>query len=107
MTLFAMAWADTLPQLLVVWFLHGIPSGAGIPIARGLQQRLAPNRLLGRVNVSARVLTRGSMIAGALAGGILASATSVRWSFVAAGAIELSAGAWIWAIMTRRATEAA
>lgn len=47
------------------------------------------------------------MVAGAFAGGILASAASVRWSFVAAGAIELSAGAWIWAILTRRAMEAA
>ncbi len=79
--------------------------GVLVSVARGIQQRLSPNEMLGRVNVSARILTRGSMVVGALLGGALATMTSVRWSFVFAATIELSAAAAMWAILGRAAVD--
>lgn len=97
--LMVMASTTSVPVLLAVWFLHGVPAGVRIPVARSLQQRLTPNRLLGRVNVSARVFTRGIIVAGALASGALAAAIGVRWMFAIGGAIEFVAAALVaWAL---------
>ena len=87
----AMALSTSVTVLAVIWFLGGVPAGARIPVARSLQQRLTPNRLLGRVNVSARMFTRGIIVAGALASGALAMAIGLRSTFAAAGAIEVIA----------------
>lgn len=102
LTLAAMALADTAPQLAVVWFLNGLPAGVQRPVARSMQQRLTPNDLLGRVNVSARVFTRGIIIVGAIAGGALATVAGVRSSFVAGGAIELLAATMMWLVLGGR-----
>ena len=84
---------------LVVWFVHGLPAGARIPVARSMQQRLTPNHLLGRVNVSSRVFTRGVLVVGAVMSGSIATAVGVRWSFAIGGVIEvLAAGATWWAL---------
>jgi MFS family permease len=101
----AMSRADSTPALLIAFFFSGVPIGILVPVTRGIQQRLAPNDMLGRVNVSARILTRGSMVVGALLGGALATMTSVRWSFVFAAAIELSAAAAMWVILGRGAVD--
>lgn len=85
----AMALSTSVVMLAVVWFVGGVPAGARIPVARSLQQRLAPNRLLGRVNVSARMCTRGIIVAGALASGALAASIGLRWTFALGGAIEI------------------
>jgi MFS family permease len=87
----AMALSTSVTVLAVVWFLGGIPAGARIPVARSLQQRLTPNRLLGRVNVSARMFTRGIIVVGALASGALATAISLRPTFAVGGAVEMVA----------------
>jgi hypothetical protein len=71
-----------------------------------MQQRLTPNRLLGRVNVSSRVFTRGVIIVGALASGALATAANVRWSFGVGGAIETLAAASTRLALRRYATPA-
>jgi MFS family permease len=55
--------------------------------------------LLGRVNVTARIFTRGTIVIGALFAGALASATSVRWSFAAGGVSQLVAAAAIWVVL--------
>ena len=94
--LIAMAGTQASWQLAVIWFLAGVPTGVQRPVARGIQQRLTPNHLLGRVNISARTLTRGVIIAGALSSGAVASALGVRWAFVAGGGIELVAALMIW-----------
>ena len=41
------------------------------PVARSMQHRLTPNHLLGRVNVTTRIFTRGIIVFGALAAGAL------------------------------------
>lgn len=91
LALAAMALSTSVSVLAVIWFLGGLPAGARIPMARSLQQRLTPNRLLGRVNVSARMFTRGVIIVGALASGALATSIGLRWTFVVGGAIEIIA----------------
>ena len=61
-----------------------------------MQQRLTPNHLLGRVNVTARIFTRGVIVLGALAAGALAAATNVRWALAAGGVVEAIAAVRIW-----------
>ena len=89
----AMAASRSVLVLAVVWFAAGLPAGVRIPVARSLQQRLTPNRLLGRVNVSARMFTRGIIVVGALASGALATALGLRWTFVVGGAVEVVSAA--------------
>lgn len=98
--LIAMAMADAEWQLVIIWFLGGVPTGAQRPIARGIQQRLTPNDLLGRVNISARTLTRGVIIIGPLTGGVVASVVGVRSAFVAGGLVELIAALMMWRVLT-------
>ena len=89
LTLSAVATAQSLPVVAALWFLNGVPAGLQRPAARSMQQRLTPNHLLGRVNVTTRIFTRGIIVFGALAAGALATATNVRWAFAVGGAIEL------------------
>ncbi len=91
----AMALSTSVVVLAALWFVGGLPAGARIPVARSLQQRLTPNRLLGRVNVSARMFTRGVIVAGALASGAVAAAIGLRTTFVAGAAVEIVAGLWM------------
>ena len=100
-TLVAAAATDSAPFLLALWFCNGVPAGAQRPIARSMQQRLTPNHLLGRVNVTARIFTRGVIVLGALAAGALAAATNVRWALAAGGVIEVIAAARIWRALAR------
>lgn len=89
LALAAMALSTSVGVLAVLWFLGGVPTGVRIPVARSIQQRLTPNRLLGRVNVSARMFTRGIIVAGAIGSGALATAIGVRSAFAVGGAIEI------------------
>lgn len=89
LALAAMALSTSVIVLGAIWFLAGVPAGVRIPVARSVQQRLTPNRVLGRVNVSARMFTRGIIVVGALASGALAIAIGVRWAFVVGGAVEI------------------
>lgn len=93
--------------LALVWFANGVPAGVQRPVARSLQQRLTPNHLLGRVNVSARIFTRGVIVVGALCAGALAEATDVRWSFGAGGMVVLGAAVVMWRALARLAPAAA
>lgn len=103
-TLVAAAISSTTLVLAVVWFLNGLPAGAQRPVARSMQQRLTPNGLLGRVNVTARIFTRGIIIFGALAAGALATATSVRWALAVGGVIEAIAAVLSWRALSRDRT---
>lgn len=84
-----------------LWSLYGIPAGIQRPVAQTMQQRLTPNDLLGRVNVTARIATRGVIVIGALLAGTLAAATNVRWSFAAGGVAQVVAAATMWAVLSR------
>lgn len=99
--LMAVAAAPSLPVVAALWFLNGIPAGVQRPVSRSLQQRLTPNHLLGRINVTSRIFTRGIIVIGALAAGTLATVTSVRWAFTAGGITQLAAATITWAALAR------
>ena len=100
-TLVAAAISDSTLLLVALWFLNGLPGGAQRPIARSMQQRLTPNHLLGRVNVTSRIFTRGVIIFGALAAGALATTTNVRWALAVGGLVEALAAALVWRALGR------
>lgn len=100
-TVAAVAFAPSIPVIAALWFVNGIPAGLQRPAARSMQQRLTPNHLIGRVNVTTRIFTRGIIVFGALAAGALASATDVRWSFGVGGAIEIGAACMMWSVLGR------
>jgi MFS family permease len=56
-------------------------------ITVSLRQRITPDRLLGRMNASYRLVGWGTMPLGALLGGVLAEALGLRGAFLAAAAI--------------------
>jgi MFS family permease len=102
LALAAMALSTSVGVLAAIWFVGGVPAGIRIPVARSVQQRLTPNHLLGRVNVTSRMFTRGIIVIGALASGALAATVGVRWAFVVGGAVQLiSAGLVARALRTR------
>jgi MFS family permease len=90
-----MALPSSVVALGAIWFVAGLPAGARIPVARSLQQRLTPNHLLGRVNVSARMFTRGIIVIGALVSGVLATSIGIRSTFLVGGGIEIIAAVLI------------
>ena len=55
-----------------------------------LRQRITPDRLLGRMNASYRLVGWGTMPLGALLGGILAEALGLRGAFLAAAVVTLA-----------------
>ncbi|HXP14452.1 MAG TPA: MFS transporter, partial [Actinomycetes bacterium] len=69
-------------------------SGAGIVfwnvITVSLRQRITPDRLLGRMNASYRLVGWGTMPLGALLGGVLAEALGLRPAFLVAAVITLA-----------------
>ncbi|WP_019810758.1 MFS transporter [Saccharomonospora halophila] len=72
----------TNPVLIGAVFLTG---GVGMMlwnvVAVSLRQRITPDRLLGRLNSSYRLLAFGTMPLGAMVGGALAELVGLRWVF--------------------------
>jgi MFS family permease len=58
-------------------------------ITVSLRQRITPDRLLGRMNASYRLVGWGTMPLGALLGGVLAEALGLRATFLVAAGIVL------------------
>ncbi len=54
-----------------------------------LRQRIVPDRLLGRINASYRLLAWGSQPIGALLGGLIGEFVSLQAVFLAASAVSL------------------
>lgn len=76
-------------ELIGAWGLNGAAGGVLLTIGRGFVQRHTPNELLGRAAIASRMITRTSFVLGALVAGVVASWTSIRWSFVAAAGFHL------------------
>lgn len=97
----AMALAPNEWVLLVIFGLFGAPVGLQRPVAQAIQQRLTPNEMLGRINVTSRMFTRGVIIVGAPVAGVIAQLTSVRVAFgVAATVVGVAAGL-TWRVLAR------
>ena len=71
-----------------------VASGAGIVlwnvITVSLRQRITPDRLLGRMNASYRLVGWGTMPLGAALGGVLAEALGLRGAFLVAAMLTLA-----------------
>ena len=83
-------------QLIAVWIFNGASGGLLLSIGRGFVQRHTPNDRLGRTAVASRMITRTSFVIGAILAGVIADATSVRWSFAAAGTLHLLGAGLLW-----------
>ena len=82
---------STNPYVLgAIFFGGGILLAAWNVITISLRQRITPDRLLGRVNSSYRLLAWGSMPVGAVAGGLLAELFGLRAVFAIMGVLALS-----------------
>lgn len=103
-TLVLVAAAPSLPLLAIAWFTNGVPAGVQRPIARSMQQRLTPNELLGRVNVTSRIFTRGVIVLGALTAGFVAAGGGVRWSLAVGALAQVVAATVMWRALGRLAT---
>jgi MFS family permease len=71
-----------------------VASGAGIVlwnvVTVSLRQRITPDRLLGRMNASYRLVGWGTMPLGAVLGGVLAEALGLRGAFLVAALLTLA-----------------
>lgn len=83
-------------QLMILWIFNGAAGGTLLAIGRGFVQRHTPNDRLGRTAIALRMITRTSFVIGAPIAGAIGLATSVRWSFVAAGSLHMIGTVLIW-----------
>lgn len=98
-TILATAVAPSIPVLLAVWFVLTIQGGVFPVVSRSLLQRVTPNRLLGRINTTTRVFTRGPIVLGSAAMGALATVTSVRFSIAVGAVFDLVAAILMWRVL--------
>ncbi|MEM9565305.1 MAG: MFS transporter [Actinomycetota bacterium] len=96
LTVLAAGLAPSLGFLVTVWGLNGAAGGVLLAIGRGFVQRHTPNERLGRTAIASRSITRTSFVVGALLAGLVADASSVRWSFVVAGSLHLAGALLLW-----------
>lgn len=66
-----------------------------------LRQRFTPDRMLGRVNATMRVLIMGLFPLGAVAGGVLGEVLGARLTLVVAGAVAISAPIALFVVLRR------
>jgi predicted MFS family arabinose efflux permease len=88
--------------LLAARFLNGIGNPIFNVTVLSLRQATTPDHLHGRVNASARFIGTGSLPIGALLGGFLGEAVSLRATLLVAGVGVLLAGGWIWTSPVRK-----
>jgi MFS family permease len=109
MLLGAIALAPTLPAALVAY--AGWSAAHMVVVLNGItyRQRVTPDRLQGRVNVTARMIAWGGAPFGAAVGGLVAEATSVRSALVvmAVGVGASAAAAWFTPLRHREDAPAA
>lgn len=83
-------------QLIAIWTINGAGGGVLLAIGRGFIQRHTPSDRLGRTAIASRMITRSCFVVGALLAGVIATSTSVRWSFVVAGSLHLIGSLMLW-----------
>jgi MFS family permease len=81
----------TIPLVIAVAFLvGGLTNALWNVVAVSLRQRITPDRILGRINSSYRLVAWGTRPLGAAAGGILAELLGLRAVFAVAAALILA-----------------
>jgi MFS family permease len=81
----------TIPLVIAVAFLvGGVTNALWNVVAVSLRQRITPDRILGRINSSYRLVAWGTRPLGAAAGGLLAELLGLRAVFAVAAALILA-----------------
>jgi MFS family permease len=75
------------PAIAIVWVLGGVVSIAWNVVTVSLRQRIVPDRLLGRVNATYRLLAWGTMPIGAALGGLAGEVFGLRAVFLIFGGL--------------------
>ena len=86
-TVLAPAITTNAPAIAAIWIVGGMIGISWNVVTVSLRQRIVPDRLLGRVNASYRLLAWGTMPVGAALGGIVGEAFGVRAVFLIFGGL--------------------
>lgn len=88
-TILAPALTTSAPAIAAIWIVGGVIGIAWNVVTVSLRQRIVPDRLLGRVNASYRLLAWGTMPVGAALGGLAGEVFGVRSVFLIFGGLGL------------------
>jgi MFS family permease len=88
LVLVAPALTTFVPLIAVAWIIGGVVGIGWNVVTVSLRQRIVPDRLLGRVNASYRLLAWGTMPLGAALGGLAGELFGVRAVFVIFGGLS-------------------
>lgn len=89
-TLLVPAFTTNVPVIAFAWVVAGMIGIAWNVVTVSLRQRIVPDRLLGRVNATYRLLAWGTMPIGAALGGLVGEAFGLRAVFLVFGALQLT-----------------
>jgi MFS family permease len=88
-TILAPALTTSAPAIAAIWIVGGVIGISWNVVTVSLRQRIVPDRLLGRVNASYRLLAWGTMPVGAALGGLAGEVFGVRSVFLIFGGLGL------------------
>lgn len=98
----ALALTSSLPLGLVLLVAWGVASMLVIANGITLRQQLTPDRLQGRVNVTARMIAAGGLPVGAAVGGFLADRITVAGALLAMTVCVAAAAGYAWSSALRK-----
>jgi MFS family permease len=87
LTVLAPALTTSAPAIAAIWILGGLIGISWNVVTVSLRQRIVPDRLLGRVNASYRLLAWGTMPIGAALGGLTGEIFGLRAVFLIFGGV--------------------
>lgn len=86
-TVLAPALTTSAPVIAAVWIVGGLIGMSWNVVTVSLRQRIVPDRLLGRLNASYRLLAWGTQPVGAILGGLVGEAFGLRAVFLVFGGV--------------------
>jgi MFS family permease len=89
-TLLVPVLTTNIPVIFVAWVIAGAIGIAWNVVTVSLRQRIVPNRLLGRVNATYRLLAWGTMPIGAALGGLVGEVFGLAAVFFVFGGLQLT-----------------
>lgn len=102
----ALAVVDAPLTLAAAWFVISAATATSNVVTRSLRQTVTPDRLLGRMVTSIRLVGLGAIPVGAVVGGLLAREVAIRAPFVLGGVAVGAAGFVLAATLDRAAIPA-
>jgi MFS family permease len=98
----ALADTTTVGLAVAVMFFEAVAVAIGNVTTLTIRQQVIPSDMLGRVGSVFRMIIVGFIPLGALLGGAVAAAVSVRWAFATAGMLQLLVFAASFPVLRRR-----